>query len=575
MDKQKYFELQKTDFSSFEWALYDSLRSFCISEKYLVKGISVAFLTLLWQKTADKESTTLASVMRSQVQNETTVHYLNSVVAEFGNLIFNLAGKYEDDILVAYILFAEPYRYSSVSDYVTPYGVINLAIRLLDIQPGDKVLDLGSGTNSFLIAASTVENSAKYFGVEINTQCVVIANIRDIVSEKDITVIQGDMLSKSCNEIGANKIFSNYPIGMKLTQLKQKFDANPTLRKFFGNMKRNISSDWIYNYAVLDNLTDSGRAVVLMTNSGTWNISDKMIRKYFVESGNIEGVILLPERLFTGTAISMTMLVFSLNKSQTVKMVDASTIYTKGRRQNTLEDEDVERILQCYDAESEFSRMVSVYEIAKEEYYLNPQRFTFEKLIDGIPFEDVCVRISRGAPIRSTEIDEIATNESTGLYYLMLQNINEGLIDDNLPNLKTIDSRYEKYCIHDKDLILSKIGPPFKVGLAHVEPGKKILANVNLYLIKLDESKINPVFVKAFLESEPGQAQLSRLAKGSAMMSISKRDLKQLRIPKISREKQNKIAEEYLDLCEDIVILQKRLDKIKDKKANLLSSRED
>ncbi|EJR75570.1 N-6 DNA methylase [Bacillus cereus] len=577
MDKREYIKLQTTDFSGFEWTLTNSLRAFCVPDQYLVNGISIAFLTLLWQKTEDQESSTLTSVITKKIKNETTAHYLNNIAFEFGNLIFDLNNRYEEEVLVAYILFAGPNRYSSVSEYVTPQGITNLAIGILDIKQEDIVMDMGSGLNTFLIAASAAENMAKYFGIEINTQSVVVANIRSFVVDNSITVVQGDMLLKPFNEIGANKIFSNYPMGMKLAQLKQKVDMNPTLRKFFGTMKRNISSDWIYNFAVLDNLSDSGRAVVLMTNSGTWNSSDELIRKYFVESGNIEGVILLPERLFTGTSISATMLVLGKRKNNTVKMVDASAIYTKGRRQNTLEEKDIARILECYNTTSEFSRIVSIEEIANEEYFLNPQRFILSQYdtTNGIPFREFCIRISRGAQIKSSELDEISTADSTGLHYLMLQNIHEGLIDEKLPNLKNIETRYEKYCIHDNDLILSKIGSPFKVGLAQVEPGEKILANGNLYFIELDDSKINPVFVKAFLESEIGQAQLSKLAKGSSMMSISIRDLNQLLIPNISREEQEKLAEQYLELCDDILILRKQLEKIKDKKANLLNRVED
>lgn len=573
MDKKKYIELQKKDYTNFEWTLTNSLRAFCVPDEYLVKGVSVAFLTLLWKQTEEKEKTTLALVISEKVKDETTEHYLNNVAFEFGNLIFDLTDKYEEEVLISYILFAEPNLYSAVSNYATPSGIIKLALNILDIKPGDKVLDMGSGLNNFLITANMTENSADYFGIEIHTQSIVVANIRGLVAENDIKVVQGDMLAKSCKKFEANKIFSNYPIGMKLAQLKQKIDVNPTLRNYFGNMKRNISSDWIYNFAVLDNLDDSGRAVVIMSNSGTWNSSDEMIRKYFIESGNIEGVILLPERLLTGTGIPVTLLVLGKSKSQTVKMVDASSIYTKGRRQNTLEENDIAHIMKYYNSDSEFSRSVSIEEIAKEEYLLNPQRFilTLNETIDGIPFEDLCIRISRGAQIKSSELDELATSESTGFHYLMLQNINEGLIEEDLPSLKFIDKRYEKHCIQNNNLILSKIGFPFKVGLAKVGLNEKILANGNLYFIELDESKVNPVFVKAFLESEPGQAQLSKLSKGSAMKSISIRDLNQLKIPRLPQKEQLEIASQYLDLCDDIVILQKQLEKIKDKKANLLN----
>ena len=52
------------------------------------------------------------------------------------------------------------------------------------------------------------------------------------------------------------------------------------------------------------------------------------------------------------------------------------------------------------------------------------------------------------------------------------------------------------------------------MAIASVKEGNKILANGNLYVIELDEDKINPYFLKAYLESENGKAALSRVAVG-------------------------------------------------------------
>ena len=53
-------------------------------------------------------------------------------------------------------------------------------------------------------------------------------------------------------------------------------------------------------------------------------------------------------------------------------------------------------------------------------------------------------------------------------------------------------ARFEKYCIKNNSLILSKNGAPFKIAIADVKAGKKLLANGNLYIIELDESKADP-----------------------------------------------------------------------------------
>ena len=87
---------------------------------------------------------------------------------------------------------------------------------------------------------------------------------------------------------------------------------------------------------------------------------------------------------------------------------------------------------------------------------------------------------------------------------------------------------------------------------------------------ELDEKKANPVFVEIFLRSETGIAQLNRFAKGTAMKSISIQDLKMIKIPNIPRKKQDFIAEEYKNLCDELIILQRQIDLIHDRKARLL-----
>ena len=56
----------------------------------------------------------------------------------------------------------------------------------------------------------------------------------------------------------------------------------------------------------------------------------------------------------------------------------------------------------------------------------------------------------------------------------------------------------EKYCIKNNSLVISKNGAPVKIAVASVEEGRKILANGNLYVIELDETKVNPYFVKDY-----------------------------------------------------------------------------
>jgi len=151
----------------------------------------------------------------------------------------------------------------------------------------------------------------------------------------------------------------------------------------------------------------------------------------------------------------------------------------------------------------------------------------------------------------------------------MLGNINDGVIDSRLPCLTHIDEKYKKYCIKDGNLIISK-NSPFKVALASVDEDEHILAAGNLYFIELDETRVNPVFVSVFMQSEAGMAQLHRFAKGGILKSISIQDLKKIEIPNIPREQQDRIAEEYLQLKDQLNVLQRQMDLVRDRMDRIL-----
>ena len=105
----------------------------------------------------------------------------------------------------------------------------------------------------------------------------------------------------------------------------------------------------------------------------------------------------------------------------------------------------------------------------------------------------------------------MVSDTPTSYQYLMLSNIKDGMISDELPYLLGLDEKQEKYCLKNNSLVISKNGSPIKVAIASVEDGQHILVNGNLYVIELDETKANPYFVKAYLESEEGTIALSRI----------------------------------------------------------------
>ena len=185
--------------------------------------------------------------------------------------------------------------------------------------------------------------------------------------------------------------------------------------------------------------------------------------------------------------------------------------------------------------------------------------------VNGVPFGEVTKSITRGASITASQLDDMVSQTATRVQYLMLANIQDGIIDDKLPYLTELDPKYDKYCLKNNDIILSKNGYPYKVAVAKVEPGQKILANGNLYIIEPDENRVNPYYIKAYFDSAQGIAVLKNISVGTTIPNIGVDKLKNIAIPLPSMEEQDRIAEKYQATLNEIVRLKNELTSAVDK----------
>ncbi len=473
-----------------------------------------------------------------------------------------LASSFSKNDLLSYMLvFPRELSGRRTAEYGTPESISKLALKVLDIKENESVADFGSGNGDFITLASKNYEKNSIFGVEINTYYCEISKIRAELFADNVEVKQADMFEIPSDK-KFEKIFSNYPFGRRLIDIWRESDYFMELSKRMPEINKTTSSDWIFNALLLDHIADDGKAVAIMTNGGTWNSIDQKIREYFIKNGFVEAVISLPARIFDFTAISTTMIVLSKNNTE-VRMVDATNLCTQGRRQTIITDEDIERIVFLLKDEGDEAYTVDFNTFKQNEFVLNPLRY-LEKEIeieDGVEFDSLIKRITRGAPLRASALDEMVSEEPTDIQYLMLSNIQNGMISEDLPYLKEIDPRHDRYCIGNRNLLFSKNGAPFKVAVAEVEEGKKILGSGNLFIIELDEKKVNPYFIKAFFDSEVGAAVLKKSVVGATMPMISLEALKKLIVPCPSIEKQNEIANKYQAKQDEIKVLQQRIQK--------------
>lgn len=170
------------------------------------------------------------------------------------------------------------------------------------------------------------------------------------------------------------------------------------------------------------------------------------------------------------------------------------------------------------------------------------------------------LNITRGAQVRARDLDKLISLKDTHIKYLRLADITEGHISEELQSLTELDPSLERYCLQENNIILSKNGYPYKVAIAQPKTGEKILATGNLYIIKVDQSKIHPLYLKAFLESEVGIQQLKRITAGVAIPNISIASLKKMQIPCPPMDQQLHLVERYQKQQAEIFALKEALD---------------
>lgn len=70
--------------------------------------------------------------------------------------------------------------------------------------------------SSYLIGAAYESQSNNIYGVEIDRHKVIISNLRSYITGLPIKVIQGNIISQDYSALPANKVLSNYPLGIRL-----------------------------------------------------------------------------------------------------------------------------------------------------------------------------------------------------------------------------------------------------------------------------------------------------------------------------------------------------------------------
>lgn len=546
----------------------DMLREIGYSSYHYTKLLTA--LAALAYKTRSTDLSTQIELQKhidKSITDFATKGFLLGFVQEHWDMILKYSNSANMKELKAVALF---FSNGKGGIFPTPDCLSLLAGHLLDITLSDTVLDLCAGdANASINLLRTTESSA-ITDVEISTDCIIVSNIRSWLLDNPINIKQENVLTMEHDYFKADKVFIHAPFGYR-----SEFDfSNSQYSMLLNSIPRVDRGDWGFIFSAILCQNDPGRTVAVTSAAPLFrdNRGVQAVREMLVKSGKLEAVITLPSGLYMPyTNVQTHLLVFS-NDNTAVRMIDASALGTQSMRVTTLSENDVDSICQAMEEDSDNSKLISHKQLEANQFNLIPASYLHDisaTIKNGVPLGKLALSIQRGSTLPSKELQALVSDAPTPYQYLMLQNIQDNRVQKDLPFLKEIDAKNEKFTVSTGDLLISRM-PPFKIAVMPDMGKQKVLANGNLFYLHLDSEKIHPVYAMLFLNSNKGIEMLNAFAQGAALVSISRKSLEQVMIPMIPMKEQLELVEKYESLISELTTIEKQAALVRNRIASLM-----
>lgn len=284
-------------------------------------------------------------------------------------------------------------------EFYTPAQVSKLLARIavngkVNVK---SVYDPTCGSGSLLLQVKRLIDRkggefGRIYGQELNSTTYNLARMNMLlhgITFNKFEIYNGDTLETPCpdhlEEGKFDVVVANPPFSAKWSAsskflLDERFSA-------VGKLAPKSKADFAFIQHMIHVLSDTGSMAVVVPHGVLFRgAAEAEIRKYLVKDKNyLDAVIGLPEKLFFGTGIPTAILVFKKCKTtDDVLFIDASKEFEKGKKQNYLTDEHIEKIYDTYTNRKvidKYSYVAPMKEIEENDFNLNITRYvdTFEE----------------------------------------------------------------------------------------------------------------------------------------------------------------------------------------------------
>nr|WP_321382955.1 class I SAM-dependent DNA methyltransferase [uncultured Vibrio sp.] len=336
---------------------------------------------------------------------------LSTLLNHFNKVNLGVSSVRNDDMGRAYEYLIKRFADKAnkkAGEFYTPRTIVRLMVNILDPQANESVYDPACGTGGMLLETihHVKENGGdprllKIKGQEKNLTTEAIARMNLFLhGQEDFEIVRGDTLRdpkflKNDQLETFDCVIANPPFSLKEWGY-DSWSADPYGRAKHG-LAPKTNGDFAWVQHMFASLNNKGRMAVVLPHGVLFRGSTEgEIRKRLLKENRIVAVVGVAPNLFYGAGLPACILVLRKERPEAHKdhvlIINAEEIYTKGRAQNTLSEQQADDIYDIYrqmrmkgpeaDDIEGIARWVSHSEIEENNFDLNITRYVQKQVED-------------------------------------------------------------------------------------------------------------------------------------------------------------------------------------------------
>lgn len=290
-------------------------------------------------------------------------------------------------------------------EFYTPQQISTILSRIVTLDSQEpktgpvkqlgSVLDFACGSGSLLLNVrnqlkDSGGNIGKIYGQEKNITTYNLARMNMLlhgVKDTEFEIYHGDTLTNDWDFLRETNpakmpkfdaVVANPPFSYRW---EPKDDMSDDVRFKNYGLAPKSAADFAFLLHGFYFLKDQGVMAIILPHGVLFRGgAEEKIRTKLLKDGHIDTVIGLPPNLFYSTGIPVCILVLKrCKKPDDVLFINAAEDFVKGKRQNQMTDEDIDKIIGTYQKRPKsierYARRVEMAEIEKEGFNLNISRY--------------------------------------------------------------------------------------------------------------------------------------------------------------------------------------------------------